>query len=151
MKDVNPFLSFGVIMKSKNLFLKYLFIIISNILIYILCNFYFDSYKYVFMLLFSVVLDMFIYYYKGTIKYKFYYDIVCNFIVGLILLLFIKNEYNYMSVLFSLFLSNNVIFMRSRLSEKFFKKFLQYLLIFIYTIVCIFINVFVFILINTVN
>ena len=48
-------------MNNKVLYLKYLFILISNILVYILCNFYFDTYKYILMILITVVVDMFIY------------------------------------------------------------------------------------------
>ena len=68
-------------MNNKVLYLKYLFILISNILVYILCNFYFDTYKYILMILITVAIDMFIYYYKKKSEFKFYLDIICNFMV----------------------------------------------------------------------
>ncbi len=135
-------------MDNKVLYLKYLFILISNILVYILCNFYFDTYKYIVMILITVGVDMFICYYKKKSEFKFYLDIICNFIVGLFLLVFIKNQYDYIGALFSLFLANNVVFMRSRINDKFLKKLLQYFLIFLYSVVCIFINVFIFVKIH---
>ena len=45
-------------------------------------------------------------------------------------MVFIKNQYDYIGALFSLFLANNVVFMRSRISDKFFKKLLIIFLIF---------------------
>lgn len=134
------------IKNNKELLIKYLFIIISNILIYIICNFYFKTsmYKDIITLLIVVIVDMIIYYYKGTRKFIYYLDLLTNFIIGLILMLFIKDSLSYSNALFSLFFANNIIFMRSRFSDKFLKKTLQYLMIFIYTILTMFVNLLIY-------
>lgn len=131
---------------NKELLIKYLFIIINNILIHVICSFYFKTsmYKDIVILLIVVIVDMIIYYYKGTKKFIYYLDILTNFIIGLILMLFIKDSLSYSNALFSLFFANNIIFMRSRFSDKFLKKTLQYLMIFIYTILTIFVNLLIY-------
>lgn len=138
-----------MIKKNKELLLKYLFILISNIIIFIFINYYFksSSYKELYMLFATIIMDMIIYYYKGIKKFIWYYDFLINFIIGIILLLFIKNNLYYATVLFSLVLSNNIIFIRSRLNTNFFKRSLQYILMFINTLISVFINLCMFYLI----
>ena len=134
------------IKENKELLIKYLFIIITNILLYILCGFYFKNsmYKDIILLLATVVIDMIIYHYKGIKKFNLYLDIVCNIIIGSILLFFERNMLNYSNILVSLFIANNIIFTRSRLSDNFWLKTLQYIMILISTIICMFINLFIF-------
>lgn len=134
------------IKENKKLLLKYLLIVVSNIVLCILCSFYFktSTYKNIIMLLLVIVLDMVIYYYKEKEKFNLYLDIVCNIIVGLILLIFERNMLSYSNILVSLFLANNIVFTRSRLSNKFFMKTLQYMMILINTIICMFINLLIF-------
>ena len=128
--------------ENKELLIKYLFIIISNILIYILSNFYFKNFEYSSIIMFLIVIafDMFIYYYKGTKKFKIYLDIISCFVIGLILLLFIDDPIYYSCILFNLFFANNIAFMQSRKSEKVFLRGLQYLLIIFITILCMILN-----------
>lgn len=128
--------------ENKELLIKYLFIIISNILIYILSNFYFKNFEYGSIIMFLIVIafDMFIYYYKGTKKFKIYLDIISCFVIGLILLLFIDDPIYYSCILFNLFFANNIAFMQSRKSEKVFLRGLQYLLIIFITILCMILN-----------
>ena len=135
---------------NKQLLLKYVYMFIMNILLFIICNFYFNSsqYKYLIMMLLNIISNMFIYYYKGTVKYKIYLDFILNITLSLILLLFINNTYDYCSVVFSLLFSNNIIFIRSRLSANFIKKSIQYLMMFIYSLLVLFIVTFIFILIK---
>lgn len=134
------------IKENKELLLKYLLIIITNIIIYILCSFYFktSTYKNIIMLLIVVILDMIIYHYKGTNKFNIYLDLITNILIGLILLILERNMLNYSNVLVSLFIANNIVFTRSRISEKFLKKTLQYIMILINTIICMFINLLIF-------
>ena len=128
--------------ENKELLIKYLFIIISNILIYILSNFYFKNFEYSSIIMFLIVIafDMFIYYYKGTKKFKIYLDIISCFVIGLILLLFIDDPIYYSCILYNLFFANNIAFMQSRKSEKVFLRGLQYLLIIFITILCMILN-----------
>ena len=135
---------------NKIILKKYGYVMLFNILIYIIFNFYFKSSDtgFAIMLVIDFIINLFIYNYKDKIKYKYYLDIICNFIVGLILLLFIKNEYKYIIVIFSLFLSNNIVFMKSRLSDKLLLRSLQYMLIFLLTILCLLINLMLFYLIK---
>ena len=127
---------------NKDLLMKYLYIIISNILIVILCNFYFKNseYKDIFIMFIAIIFDMIIYYYKGIKSFKILLDSLVNFIIGLILMFFYKDIISFGIVLFSLFFSNNLVFIRSRLKEKFWKNTLEYILVFIINIIIIFIN-----------
>ena len=134
------------IKNNKLLLLKYLFIIIINFLVYIFVNFYFNSssYKEIIMLFSVIILDTIIYYYKEKTIFIWYYDYVVNSIVGLILMCFFRNAIDYGTVLFSIFLSNNIIFIRSRLSDKFLLKNLQYILMLINSILNLFISLLLF-------
>lgn len=135
---------------NKQLILKYIYIFIMNILLFILCSFYFKSsqYKYLIMLLLNIISNMFIYYYKGTLKFKIYLDFILNILLSLILIIFINNSLDYCSVVFSLLFSNNIIFIRSRLSDNFIKRSIQYLMMFISSLLVLFIATFIFILIK---
>lgn len=134
------------IKERKVLLLKYLSIIVGNILLYILCNYYFNgwTYKDILLLLLVVVVDMIIYSYKEKKVCEPYLDMLTNLIVGFILMFFIDNNVVYSNVLLSIVFPNNIVFMRSRYSDKKWKKFLQYLMILIYTIISLFINVLVY-------
>ena len=94
------------IKENKKLLLKYLFVIITNILLYIFCSFYLknSTYKDIIMLLIVVIVDIVIYYYKGTKKFNLYLDLLCNIIVGFILLIFERNMLSYSKILVSLFM-----------------------------------------------
>ena len=133
---------------NKELLIKYLLVLISNIILFILCNFYFSNNKYMALILLFIIiiLNMIIYYYRGNKTYKWYLDIICNIVVGIILMLFIKDRLEYSNILLSIFLANNIIFMRSRYSDKIYKRCIQYLMIFGYTIICMFINILLFII-----
>ena len=136
------------IKENRELLNKYLLILMSNILIYILCSYYFrtSKYIYVYVLFINIIFDMIIYYYNGTIKFKVYLDFILNIIISLILLSFINNIYDYYSIVFSLVFSNNIIFMRSRYRENIFIKSLQYLMIMIYSLIVLFIAGFIYLL-----
>ena len=130
---------------KKNMFLlkKYLLIIIFNILLYILTSFYFKNTEYqpLIMLMLIFVSNLFIY--KGNIIFKYYLDIICNLIVGLLLMVFIHDSYIYSVIILSIFIPNNIVFMRSRISDNFFKRSLQYALSFFITILNMFISLFI--------
>ena len=128
--------------KNKLMFYKYMLVIIFNIIIYILTNFYFNSSDSgtIVMLIVVLIIDLFILNYKEKTIFKYYLDIICNILIGFILLIFINDFYYYSTILLSLYLSNNIVFMRSRISDKFLKRSLQYLLTFFITIFCMFIN-----------
>ena len=134
------------IKENKELLLKYLFIIITNIILYIFCGFYLKNsmYKDIILLLSIVVIDMIIYYYRGKLKFNLYLDLLFNIIVGFILLIFERNMLSYSKVLVSIYIANNIIFRRSRLSNKFWIKSLQYILIIVNTIINMFINLIFF-------
>lgn len=134
------------IKENKEILLKYLYIIISNILLVILINFYLKNYVYkdIILLFITVIVDLIIYYYKGIKPFKIYLDIITNFIVGLILMLFIRNDLYYSYTLISIFLSNYIIFTRSRLKEKTLLKLGQYFSIIILMIINLFINLLIF-------
>ena len=134
------------IKENKELLLKYLFIIITNIILYIFCGFYLKNYEYkdIILLLLVVGIDMVIYHYRGKIKFNLYLDLVCNILVGIILLIFERNMLSFSKILVSLFIANNIIFTRSRVSSNFWLKNLQYILIIVNTIVCMFINLMIF-------
>ena len=132
--------------ENKELLLKYLFIIITNIILYIFCGFYFKNfiYKDIMLLLCIVVIDMIIYYYRGKLKFNLHLDLLCNIIVGFILLIFERNMLSYSKVLVSIYIANNIIFTRSRLSDNFWIKGLQYGSILVNTIISMYINIMVF-------
>jgi len=135
---------------NKSLLIKYGLIIIFDIIIYILCNYYFKSSDtgYVIMLFVVFIFNLFIYNYKGQVLFKYHLDIICNLIVGIILLLFIKNNYSYIVVTFSLFLSNNIVFMKSRISDKILLRSIQYALIFLFTLLSTVISLILFYVIH---
>ena len=132
--------------KNKVLLKKYLFIMLINIISFILCDFYFKSSDtgYVIMLVIVLFYNLFIYYYKEKVKFKYYLDLLCNLLVGCILYIFIKDINIYIIVTFSLFLSNNIVFMKSRISDKLLKRSLQYALIFLLTVLYTTINYMLF-------
>jgi len=126
---------------NKNLLHVYLYIFISNIILCIFCNFYFRSIDFKeILLLFAVVIVDFILYLKYKVKFKFYFDIIVNFIVGLILMLFYKN----LNVILSIFFANNIIFVKSRLSNKFILRSLQYIMMLGYTVINLFLILLLF-------
>lgn len=129
--------------ENKVLLKKYLLIITFNIIIYILTSFYLKtSDTQTLVMLFIILIgDLIIYNYKEKVVFKYYLDILSNIIVGFLLFIFIKDDYVYLITILSIFISNNIVFMRSRISDKFLKRSLQYLLIFLITLLCMFINV----------
>lgn len=135
-----------IIKENKELLLKYLLVIITNIILYIFCGFYFKKFihKDILMLLAVVIMDMLIYHYRGKVKFNLYLDLVCNIIIGFILFIFEKNMNSYSQIIVSLFIANNIIFTRSRLSDKFLIKSLQYVSIILNTIISMFINLLLF-------
>lgn len=135
---------------NKNLFSKYLMILVLNVLLFIFCNFYFKNFKYctIVLLILIIISDMIIYYYKKLDKFIWYYDFILNIIVGFIVMIFIKDTVLLANNLFSIMFANNIVFMRSRFSDKFIKKSLQYLMILIYTVLAMFINLLVYNLIH---
>lgn len=134
------------IKENKNLLIKYLLIIVSNIVLVILNNFYLKNniYKNMILLFIIVIIDLIICNYKQKVKFKWYLDLIVNFIIGLILMFITNNIIDYSIILLSLYLANNIIFVRSRYSDKFSKRMLQYIMIFIYTILIMFINIFIY-------
>lgn len=135
---------------NKKLFSKYLMILVLNVLLFIFCNFYFKNFKYctIVLLILIIISDMIIYYYKKPDKFIWYYDFILNIIVGFIVMIFVKDTVLLANNLFSIMFANNIVFMRSRFSDKFIKKSLQYLMILIYTILSMFINLLVYNLIH---
>ena len=136
--------------KNKELFSKYLLIIISNILLFILCDFYLKNFEYASIVLFLlIVIDgLVIYNYKGVKKFNVIYDILTCFIIGLIMLLMERDIFVYSYYIFVLFFANNIVFMLSRKSEKYFIKLLQYFLTLVLTILCMFMNLIVWYILN---
>jgi len=132
------------LINNKKMLLKYIGIIISNILIYILVSFYFKKYEHNFLIMFFLcaIFDYIIYIYKGKVKFNYLLDLLVCLIIGFILNFIIKDNTIYTTVLFSLFISNNFIFMRSRINDNFFRLMLQYLMIIIITIISMLINLF---------
>jgi len=132
--------------ENKELIKKYLYVILFNIISYFLCDFYFNSSDkgYVVMLLVVFLFDLFIFNYKNKIKCKYILDLLSNLLVGLILQLFIKDINTYIIVTFSLFLSNNIVFMKTRLSEKLLLRSIEYALIFLLTLLLTITNVFIY-------
>ena len=134
------------IKENKELLFKYFLVLISNILIYFICDFYFASNKYIFMMVIAIIVDLIIYYYMGTKVFKYYLDFIVNFIVGCILIFLINDKIDYSSAVFSLVFANNIVFIRSRLSDKFIKESIQYLLMLIYSILCLFLTTLIYVL-----
>lgn len=135
------------IKENKDLLLKYVMIIISNILIFILSNYYlkvFGDYSSIIMFILIVIDGMIICYYKGTKKFKVYLDIICCFSIGLLMLLFVKDAVFYSYYIFNLFFANNIVFIQTRKSDKFFIRALQYMSIILITILCMFLNLLVY-------
>lgn len=132
--------------ENKNLILQYLYIIISNILVTILVNYYFKNFIYKDILLLGLVLifDMVIYYYKGKNRFVFYLDLLVNIFVGLLILVSTNKLIDYSTILLSLFLANNIVYVRSRLSDSFIKMTLQYFLVLVYTILGMILNIIIF-------
>lgn len=132
--------------ENKMLLKKYGLIVLFNILSYLLCNFYFNSSDtgYIIMLLVVFIFNLFVFNYKEKTKFNYYLDLLTNFLVGVILLLFIKNINLYIIVIFSLYLSNNIVFMKSRLSEKILLRSIEYALIFLLTLLSTIISSFIF-------
>ena len=130
---------------NKCLFLNYIYIFISNILVYILSNFYFRNieYKDLIMLLIVVVIDYFIFL-KYKSKFILYFDFIINFLIGLLLMLFSKDNLSYATSLFSIVFANNIVFVKSRVSDKILKKNFQYFMAFINTMLILFFNLCVF-------
>lgn len=130
---------------NKLLLRKYLLILISNILIVIFSNFYLVSseYKDLIELLVLIIISFLIYIYKEKLEYNYILDFLICFILGLIFM-FIKDKMIYVYTIFNVDLANNIFFMKSRLSDKFIKKSFQYALIFVITVLEVFINGFIY-------
>ena len=136
--------------ENKSLLLKYLLIIISNILVYILSSYYFRNFEFgsIIMFILVVIVDMLIYHYKGKKVFKVYLDILCCFIIGLLMFFLLYNVIIYSYFLFNLFFANNIVFMYSRKSEKIFIKALQYISVMLITLLCMFLNILLFLIIQ---
>lgn len=132
--------------ENKVLLKKYILIIVFNIILYILTSFYLknNDTQSIIMLLLVFVSNLIIYTYNEKVIFKYYLDIITNILVGFLLIIFIKDVYVYITTILSLYLSNNIVFMKSRFSNKFIKRSLQYMIIFLITILCVFINFLVF-------
>lgn len=131
---------------NKDLILQYLYIVISNLLLTIFVNYYFKNfiYKDILLLVLVLIFDVIIYYYKGKNKFIFYLDLFVNIIIGLLILLFTSKLVDYSNMLLSLFLANNIVYVRSRLSDSFIKMTLQYFMVLVYTVLGMFINIMIF-------
>lgn len=131
---------------NKDLILQYLYIVISNLLLTIFVNYYLKNfiYKDILLLVLVLIFDMIIYYYKGKNKFIFYLDLFVNIIIGLLILLFTNKLVDYSNMLLSLFLANNIVYVRSRLSDSFIKMTLQYFMVLVYTVLGMFINIMIF-------
>ena len=127
---------------NKVLLLKYLGVIVSNILIYILVSFYFKSVENNFLIIcvFAIGFNIFIFYYKEKVICKYYLDLLCCVVSGFILNFFIKDDLIYSTILFTLFFANNVIFMKNRKEGKVLSKMFSYLLVLVITVVAMFFN-----------
>lgn len=135
---------------NKLLILKYLFIFISNILIYYFSSFYLKSInnKEIIMFFIIFIMDYIIYFYKSKTRFKYVYDIIINILLSLILIIFEKNTYLYGINLFSIVLANNIVFMISRYNENIYKRTLQYLWILIGSIIILIIGFSILIIIK---
>ena len=130
-------------LKDNNvILLKYLGVIVSNILIYILVSFYFKSVENNFLIIcvFAIGFNIFIFYYKEKVICKYYLDLLCCVVSGFILNFFIKDDLIYSTILFTLFFANNVIFMKNRKEGKVLSKMFSYLLVLVITVVAMFFN-----------
>ena len=127
---------------NKVLLLKYLGVIVSNILIYILINFYCKNIENNFLIMCVVAIgfNIFIFYYKEKVICKYYLDLLCCVVSGFILNFFIKDDLIYSTILFTLFFANNVIFMKNRKEGKVLSKMFSYLLVLVITVVAMFFN-----------
>lgn len=136
--------------KNKDLLINYLLIIISNILLYIFCGFYLKNFEYasIIMFLLIVIVGLIIYNFRNCIKFKIYLDIICCVLLGFVMMFFENKPIMYSYNLFNMFFANNIVFMLSRKSEKYFKRVLQYILIIVIAILCMLINLFVYFAIN---
>ena len=135
---------------NNQLLMKYLLIIVFNVILFIFTNFYLKDFEYKLLVLMGVVVlvDMIIYYLKGTIKFITRYDFIANFISGLILMLFLKDDLEYSKVILSVFFGNNIVFIRSRFSDNFLKRSGQYALILINTILSMFLSLAIYTIIK---
>ena len=135
---------------NNQLLMKYLLIIVFNVILFIFTNFYLKNFEYKLLVLMGVVVlvDMIIYYLKGTIKFITRYDFIANFISGLILMLFLKDDLEYSKVILSVFFGNNIVFIRSRFSDNFLKRSGQYALILINTILSMFLSLAIYTIIK---
>ena len=136
--------------ENKQLLLKYMYIFIMNILLFIICNYYFKSsqYKFMIMLILDIIMDQVIYYYKGVKVFKVYLDFIFNLLISVLFILIINNTYDYCSAVFSILFANNIVFIRSRISDKFIKRSIQYLMMFIYSLLVLSICTFLFIILK---
>ena len=136
--------------KNKNLLIKYLLLLVSNILIYYFVSFYLKNItnKEIIMLFIVLIVDLIIYYYKGVVKFKYYLDLIFGILLSIILLIFIKNGYLYGINLFSIIFADNILFMISRYNKNLFKRTLQYLWILISSIIILIIGLCILIFIK---
>ena len=127
---------------NKVLLLKYLGVIVSNILIYILINFYCKNIEnnFLIMCVVAIGVNIFIFYYKEKVICKYYLDLLCCVVSGFILYFFIKDDLMYSTILFTLFFANNVIFMKNRKEGKALSRMFSYLLVLVITILAMFVN-----------
>ena len=130
------------IKNNKIILLKYLYIIISNILIYILTSYYLRNIENNFLVTFFIVIisNIIILNYKQKIKCIYYLDFISCVIIGIILNFFIKTDLTYSTIIFTIFFANTISFNRTRNEEKILKKLLQYLLVILTTIFSMFIS-----------
>ena len=131
------------IKKNKKLICKYIYILISNILIYFFSNYYLRNInnKEIILLFIILIVDFIIYYYKDTVKFKYYLDFIHGLFITIILLFFIKNEYLFLINIFSINFSNNILFMRSRYNENIIKRTMQYIWILLSTLLLMLIGI----------
>lgn len=141
MKNITNYIN-----NNKELIKKYILIILTNIIIYILGSFYFKNLEYKDILIFLLILiiSTVIYFYKGTKKFRYELDIVSNVITGLLLIPFIKKDIDYSTILFTILFSNNIVYMKSRANEKLLFRGLQYLGILLITIISMIISIAIF-------
>jgi len=131
--------------KNKKMLLKYLAIIVTNILTYIFVNFYFRNYEHNYLIMFVLIaiFGELINIYKGKVKFEWPYDLMTCVIIGIILSFFIKKDLTYATIILALFIPNNFVFYRSRKTEKILKNLLQSLSILLIVILSMFICLFI--------
>lgn len=141
MKNITNYIN-----NNKELIKKYILIILANIIIYILGSFYFKNLEYKDILIFLLILiiSTVIYFYKGTKKFRYELDIISNLITGLLLIPLIKKDIDYSTILFTIFFANNIVYMKSRSSEKILRRSFQYLSILLITVISMIINIAIF-------